>query len=63
MRITQPEPVTRTYCDECGRDVWKVGNAAYGRDGKDYCVDHKPWKFKDIVKSYALSQIKKQRFF
>lgn len=60
MKRTEIEPVTRTYCDECGKDV--TGTTHYGRGDRDYCSDHKPWLFRDVVRAHALSEIRRQPF-
>ena len=60
MRITQPEPVTRTYCDNCGKEA---GLPRYGIDGKDIgkCCVH-IWDER-VRKNRIASDIKDQPFY
>jgi hypothetical protein len=63
MKKEEMELVKNTYCDECGRNAHKVGNIAYGKGGKDYCANHKPWSMKDIIRDYAIGEIRRQSFY
>lgn len=61
MKSQTVEYVTHTHCDVCGTDV--TGTIHYGQEGKDYCAQHKPWSFADIVKDVAVRAIMCQPFF
>lgn len=60
MRMTQPESVTRVYCDECGKEA---GLPRYGLGDRDIgeCCRH-VWD--DAVKrDRIVHQIEEQPFF
>jgi len=60
MRVTQPEPVTRVYCDECGKEAktpyYGIGERTIGN-----CCGH---VFDAKVKhDRIVHQIEEQPFF
>ncbi len=62
MKIIKHEPVTRTYCDECGDEC--MGTVVHLNDN-DYCEKQScrgEWD-KHILKSRVISDIKGQLYF
>lgn len=64
MQRTEMEPVTRTYCDACEKDITRsTVHIIRDENGEQhFCSEHNPRNFRKVVKDHAVDQIKQQPF-
>ena len=62
MKRTEMEPITRTYCDVCGKEITHSIQYIERNDNVEnhYCTAHNPRNFADVVKEHAIDLIKRQ---